>query len=160
MHTFIWCLLGGLKCLHASILSILEDIPLGRLRKELPYQENKGLPASHFSGQGDDTGNWPMKAGLGTRCSHHHISQAQLSSPYISHITRYIVLQIKEGPPQVLKTPHFKVVPQAIPKDTYCPLFNDLLTNYIKTQRCSKMKAAEKPQNICDGNYLQLPFAF
>ena len=34
-HTSIWCLLGGLKCLHASILSILKDIPLGRLRKEL-----------------------------------------------------------------------------------------------------------------------------
>lgn len=33
MHTSIWCLLGGLKYLHASILSILEDIPLGRLKK-------------------------------------------------------------------------------------------------------------------------------
>lgn len=123
-------------------------------------QIKKGLSASHFSGEGDDAGNWPRKAGLGTRCSHHHTGQAQLSSLHIAHITRYIVLQIKEGPLQVLKTPHFKVVPQAIPKDTYYPLFHDLLTNCIKTQRCSKMKAAEKPQNICGGSYLQLPFTF
>ena len=80
-HTSIWCLLGGLKCLHASILSILKDIPLGRLRKELLLSGGKkGLHASYFSGEGDNAGNWPRKAGLGTRCSHHPIGQAQLSS--------------------------------------------------------------------------------
>lgn len=156
MYTSIWCLLGELKCSHASTLSLPEDAPVGRWRKELPYQEERRPSCLLLHWRRYGCRKLAKKGRFGAKTciySCHAISKAQQSSQHISGIAGYLVLQIKEEQGQVLKIPIVKWLHRLSPKTftiSSSIISSPTLSSPKDAQTCRQL---ERPQNTCGGNY-------
>lgn len=139
MCTSIWCLLGGLKCLHVSILSFPGDVTLERLRK-------RSIHASCYTEQGLAAGTYSRRAGLGTR----HV--LALATTSVNHTVIFrnfwycwdYCSTNKEGTEASSKVSIVEWLHELSQRNFYPlhPLFKYLLTNHSKSQKTLKDKGS------------------